>query len=116
MTIAALAAYIWRAGGRGGLPQHGCALTIMKLVVVVRAAPRDDKTNRDTVGNEAIEGAKQEYGAEGARQLLAWRKASHWTNFVPRIQSMMHEHGYRQPVSSSPATPPRPRTEHMLKL
>lgn len=64
------------------------------------AAPRDEVTSKNTVGNEAILGAKAEYGAEGANQLLTWRKASHWTNFVPQIQSLMREHGYRHPVRS----------------
>ena len=48
-----------------------------------------------------MEGAKTEYGAEGARQLLAWRKASHWSNFVHRIQSLMREHGFHRPVRGS---------------
>jgi len=64
-------------------------------------APRDDRTSTHTVGSAAIEGATVEYGAEGARQLLAWRKASHWSNFVSRITSLMREHDYRQVSSAS---------------
>mmetsp|Transcript_13376 Transcript_13376/g.31847 ORF Transcript_13376/g.31847 Transcript_13376/m.31847 type:complete len:467 (-) Transcript_13376:237-1637(-) len=60
-------------------------------------APRDEATSRNTVGSKAMEGAKAEYGAEGARQLLTWRKASHWSNFVSQVQALMREHGYKNP-------------------
>ena len=32
-----------------------------------------------------------EYGGEGALKLLQWRRASHWTNFVNKMISMMRE-------------------------
>mmetsp|Transcript_13793 Transcript_13793/g.29888 ORF Transcript_13793/g.29888 Transcript_13793/m.29888 type:complete len:436 (-) Transcript_13793:122-1429(-) len=60
-------------------------------------APRDAATNRSTVGTAAVQGAQKEYGVDGTRQLLQWRKASHWTNFVPRIISLLREHGFRHP-------------------
>ena len=41
--------------------------------------------------------AQREYGAEGVRQLLQWRKASHWSHFVPRIAALLQEHAYQHP-------------------
>merc|ERR1712138_209151 len=38
-------------------------------------APRDAKTNTSVTGAEAVAGARKEYGAEGTRQLMMWRKA-----------------------------------------
>ena len=47
-------------------------------------------------GKTAIEFAEKEYGKEGTEQLLAWRRASHWSNFVPRMIHMMREHRQAQ--------------------
>ena len=41
------------------------------------AAPRDAVTNKEIVGSQAMEGAKNEYGSEGATQLLQWRRHEH---------------------------------------
>ena len=60
-------------------------------------APRDAKTNTSVTGAEAVAGARKEYGAEGTRQLMMWRKASHWTNFVPRMISLLRENSFRNP-------------------
>ena len=60
-------------------------------------APRDAQTNTSVTGAAAVEGAQKEYGAEGARQLMMWRKASHWTNFVPRMISLLRENSFRNP-------------------
>ena len=60
-------------------------------------APRDAQTNTSVTGAAAVEGAQKEYGAEGARQLMMWRKASHWTNFVPRMIALLRENSYRNP-------------------
>jgi len=60
-------------------------------------APRDEATNTSVVGKEAVLGAQKEYGVDGTRALMAWRKASHWSNFVPRIISLLREHGFRHP-------------------
>jgi hypothetical protein len=38
-----------------------------------------------TEGGVAKDGAELEYGVEGARKLLQWRHASHWSHFVPRM-------------------------------
>lgn len=54
-------------------------------------APRDAATNESTVGKEALNDARKEYGAQGAQQLMVWRRASHWSNFVPRISSLLRE-------------------------
>ena len=54
-------------------------------------APRSVRSNASTEGSEAMESAKQEYGSEGTLKLLQWRRASHWTNFVPRMITMMRE-------------------------
>mmetsp|Transcript_28896 Transcript_28896/g.88598 ORF Transcript_28896/g.88598 Transcript_28896/m.88598 type:complete len:447 (+) Transcript_28896:151-1491(+) len=59
-------------------------------------APRDAATAKATTGAEAIAAAALEYGHKGASQLLAWRQASHWTNFVPRIESLTREHSLHQ--------------------
>ena len=48
-------------------------------------------------GAEAVAGARKEYGAEGTRQLMMWRKASHWTNFVPRMIALLRENSFRNP-------------------
>ena len=61
-------------------------------------APRDAKTNTSVTGAEAVAGAQKEYGAEGARQLMMWRKASHWTNFVPRMIALLRENSFRNPL------------------
>jgi len=55
-------------------------------------APRDSRTFSSTTGNEAIAAAEKEYGRKGTSKLLAWRKAAHWSNFVPRITSLMRQH------------------------
>ena len=55
-------------------------------------APRDAATNASHLGKAAVDGATKEYGAEGTQQLLKWRAASHWTNFVPRIEQLIAEH------------------------
>ena len=60
-------------------------------------APRDAKTNTSVTGAEAVAGARKEYGAEGTRQLMMWRKASHWTNFVPRMIALLRENSFRNP-------------------
>ena len=52
-------------------------------------APRDDATARTALGDEAVRAAESEYGTEGARRLMQWRKASHWSNFVPRIAALL---------------------------
>jgi len=54
-------------------------------------APRDDATARTALGEEAVRAAESEYGTEGARRLMQWRKASHWSNFVPRIAALLQE-------------------------
>jgi len=54
-------------------------------------APRDDATARTALGKEAVRAAVSEYGTEGARQLLQWRKASHWSQFVPHIAALLRE-------------------------
>ena len=61
-------------------------------------APRDAKTNTSVTGAEAVAGARKEYGAEGTRQLMMWRKASHWTNFVPRMIALLRENSFRNPL------------------
>ena len=48
--------------------------------------------NESVEGEAAMEGATREYGAEGTSKLLQWRRASHWTNFVPRMLAMQREH------------------------
>lgn len=60
-------------------------------------APRDATTAKVTLGKDAMREAQKEYGTQGTRMLMRWRKASHWTNFVPRIVSLLQEHGYRHP-------------------
>ena len=52
-------------------------------------APRDAASANSTLGNSAIDGAKKEYGKEGADALLKWRQASHWTNFIGRMEEVM---------------------------
>ena len=52
-------------------------------------APRDAATNKNTTGKKAIAEAAKEYGSEGTRQLLRWRKAGHWSNFMPKIREML---------------------------
>lgn len=47
--------------------------------------PRDAATAKSTVGARARDGAAQEYGRVGAEQLLKWREASHWSNFVNKM-------------------------------
>ena len=54
-------------------------------------APRDAKTNVSVEGASAVHGAEKEYGKEISDTLLQWRRASHWTNFAPRIASMIRE-------------------------
>ena len=61
-------------------------------------APRDAKTYTNATGDAAVEGARKEYGAEGTRQLMMWRKASHWTNFVPRMIALLRENSFRNPL------------------
>lgn len=63
-------------------------------------APRDEATAKAATGAEAIAAAALEYGPKGASQLLEWRRASHWTNFVPRIESLVREHGFQHPAGS----------------
>jgi len=60
-------------------------------------APRDEKTNTSALGKEAVASAAKEYGEEGTRQLMQWRQASHWTNFVPRIIALLRESGLQHP-------------------
>ena len=52
-------------------------------------APRDAATARTALGEEAVRAAESEYGTEGAKRLMQWRKASHWSNFVPRIAALL---------------------------
>ena len=52
-------------------------------------APRDDATARTALGEAAVRAAESEYGAEGARRLMQWRNASHWSNFVPPIAALL---------------------------
>jgi hypothetical protein len=63
-------------------------------------APRDDATSKAATGAEAIAAAALEYGKKGASQLLEWRRASHWTNFVPRIEALVREHSFLHPAGS----------------
>ena len=68
-------------------------------------APRDDATARTALGKEAVRAAVSEYGTEGARQLLQWRKASHWSQFVPHIAALLRVEASSvgpQPTSHSP--------------
>ena len=60
-------------------------------------APRDAATNTSVVGQAAMAGAQQEYGVHGTHALLVWRRAAHWSNFVPRITSLIREHDIRKP-------------------
>ena len=46
-------------------------------------------------------GAEKEYGAEGTQKLLQWRRASHWTNFVSKMISMMRDQREGRLVGSS---------------
>ena len=55
-------------------------------------APRDQQTNESVEGGAALQGAEKEYGKAIADTLLEWRRASHWSNFVPRITAMLQEH------------------------
>lgn len=54
-------------------------------------APRDAQTNTSVEGGAAVQGAEKEYGKAIADTLLQWRRASHWSNFVPRIEAMLRE-------------------------
>jgi len=58
-------------------------------------APRDDVTARTALGEEAVRAAESEYGTEGARRLMQWRKAAHWSNFVPRIAALLQVRPFR---------------------
>ena len=55
-------------------------------------APRDASSAKLTVGTSAIDGAQKEYGKEGTEQLLKWRQASHWSNFVDRMVRELEEY------------------------
>ena len=61
------------------------------------SCPPKPNKRRSTVGTAAVKGAEKEYGVAGAQKLLQWRKVSHWTNFVPRIITMLHEYGLHHP-------------------
>jgi len=52
-------------------------------------APRDEQTNKSVEGAPAVKGAEKEYGKAVADTLLQWRRAAHWSNFVPRITSLV---------------------------
>ena len=52
-----------------------------------RATRRRTRTRRATRRSRA----RKEYGAEGTAQLLMWRNASHWTNFVARMEGELRE-------------------------
>lgn len=54
-------------------------------------APRDQQTNKSVEGAVAQLNAEKEYGKEVADTLLRWRRASHWTNFVGPIHTMIKE-------------------------
>jgi len=66
-------------------------------------APRDAATNKSTTGTKALRDATKEYGSEGTRQLLRWRKAGHWSNFLPKIREMIRENADRR--RTTPGTP-----------
>uniref|UniRef100_A0A7S3EWA1 Peptide-O-fucosyltransferase 1 n=1 Tax=Haptolina ericina TaxID=156174 RepID=A0A7S3EWA1_9EUKA len=76
-------------------------------------APRDSTTINSTTGAEALQGATKEYGSEGTRQLLRWRRAGHWTNFVPKIREMIASEDAAVAAQSSGGggtSPPRARS------
>ena len=54
-------------------------------------APRDQQTNRSVEGSAAQHSAEKEYGKDIADTILLWRRASHWTNFIIRVQAMIKE-------------------------
>ena len=56
-------------------------------------APRDVRGNASVEDAVAIDGARREYGADAIDELLQWRRASHWTNFVPRMKALMQAYG-----------------------
>lgn len=45
----------------------------------------------------AFDGARREYGIAGTNNLHRWRRAAHWSSFVPRIDQLLQEHAYRNP-------------------
>ena len=65
-------------------------------------APRDTESNRLTEGNSAMEGAEKEYGKSGTEELLKWRRASHWSNFITKMREMMEEHAVSHPPPLHP--------------
>ena len=69
-------------------------------------APRDAVSNVSTEGVIAMEGAQKEYGFEGTQKLLQWRRASHWTNFVNKMISMMREQRVQRVSNNRSAEPP----------
>lgn len=65
-------------------------------------APRDAASANDSVGSAAIDGAEKEYGKSGTEQLLKWRSASHWSNFVTKMKEMTEEHAASHPAPLHP--------------
>ena len=65
-------------------------------------APRDAASANDSTGASALSGAEKEYGKTGSDQLLKWRSASHWTNFVTRMDEMQQEHAATYPPPLHP--------------
>ncbi len=64
-------------------------------------APRDAATSNDTLGAAAQAAAAAQYGSEAAEQLRAYRTASHWSAFVPRMQQLIAEaEGGGQPAGA----------------
>ena len=62
-------------------------------------APRDSASAKRTLGTSAIDGAQKEYGKEGTEQLLKWRQASHWSNFVDRMAFELSRRSVHNAVS-----------------
>ena len=52
-------------------------------------APRDATTAAQATGERAVEAAETQYGREAAAQLRAYRNASHWSQFVLRIEQLL---------------------------
>jgi hypothetical protein len=71
-------------------------------VRTVMDAPRDKASSKDHVGTAAVAGAEKEYGKEGTEALLKWRAASHWSNFVERMQQLLDQHAKRLPPPKAP--------------
>ena len=69
-------------------------------------APRDQESNVSAEGRSAMDGASKEYGGDAALKLLQWRRASHWTNFVNKMISMMREQRDFSPKKGTNASEP----------